>query len=267
MANKPDSEVRYMSTEFIGGSWLITVFAAIVVGISGVVRGYAGFGFSALCIASLSFVLPIASLVPIILLLEVCASVLLVTSVWRDVQWRFALGLTLSSVLAAPLGIVILKWVAAETVRTFVLFIILLSSVLLIRGFTLKGHQSIGRIAMVGFCAGAVNAVGAVGGIIYSLFLIADGLPRAQFRASLVIIFLLVDLISAGLMAQAGLLTQQHGHWLLMLVPPMAVGIWIGSRLFRLSSAKSFKRFVIALLLVLSTSGLMSILYRGIQSS
>ena len=223
---------------------------------AGVVRGYAGFGFSALCVASLSFVMPMSSLVPIVLLLEVSASVLLVPSVWREVHMKFVLGLTASSIIAAPLGIAILQLVPAVAVRTFVLLIILMANVLLIRGFSLAGSQPIWRIAVVGFCAGAVNAAGAVGGLIYSLFLIADGLPRAQFRASLVVIFLLVDLLSAGLMTKSGLLNSTNVQWLFPLIPPMAVGVWFGSRLFGNSSADSFRRVVIALLIVLSTSGL-----------
>lgn len=253
-----------MNEMLIAESWPLTVFALTVVAAAGVVRGYAGFGFSALCVASLSFVLPMAVLVPIVLLLEVCASVLLVPSVWRHVQWRFVLGLTLSSVLAAPVGIVMLKSVPAEAVRTFVLLTILVANVLLIRGFSLTGHQPTWRIALVGFCAGAVNTVGAVGGLIYGLFLIADGLPRAQFRASLALLFLLVDLLSTGLMAQAGLLNAQHGQWLALLVPPMAIGVWLGSRLFGSSSAKSFKRFVISLLLLLSASGLLAVGYQAL---
>jgi len=251
-----------MNEMFADGAWLVTVFAIVVVGAAGIVRGYAGFGFSALCIASLSFVLPMASLVPIVLLLEVCASVLLIPSVWRFVQWRFVLGLTLSSVIAAPIGIATLKTVPAEVVRTFVLLIIFVANILLIRGFSLAGYQPTWRIALVGFCAGAVNAAGAVGGLVYSLFLIADGLPRSQFRASLVVIFLLVDLLSSGLMAQAGLLQAEHGHWLAVLVLPMATGVWFGSRLFDVSSAETFKRFVIALLLLLSATGLIAAGYQ-----
>jgi len=68
---------------------------------------------SALCVASLSFVMPMSSLVPIVLLLEVSASVLLVPSVWREVHMKFVLGLTASSIIAAPLGIAILQLVPA----------------------------------------------------------------------------------------------------------------------------------------------------------
>ena len=253
-----------MNDILIAGSWPITWFSAAVVIAAGVVRGYAGFGFSALCVVSLSFVLPMASLVPIVLLLEVCASVLLVPSVWRNIQWRFTLGLTLSSVVAAPVGIAILQLVPAEVVRTFVLLIILGANFLLIRGFTLAGHQPVWRIVCVGLCAGAVNAAGAVGGLIFSLFLIADGLPREQFRASLVALFLLVDLLSAGLMAQSGLLNAKHILWMATLVPPMAVGVWIGHRLFNASSEHSFRRYVIALLLLLSLLGLLSVGYRAV---
>ncbi len=249
-----------MSEVLITGALPLVLYSILVVAAAGVVRGYIGFGFSALCVASLSLFLPMGELVPVVLMLEVCASVLLIPSVWRHVHWRFAIGLTLCSVLAAPLGVAALQWLPAHVVRLCVLAVIALACVLLHRGYTLEGRQSPGRIALVGLVAGAVNGAGAVGGLIYSLFLIADGLPPAQFRASLVMIFLLVDVMSTLIMAQTGLLQTAHFQWLLVLVPPLSIGIFLGSRLFAKVSPQSFKKLVVRLLMVLVVVGLVSTL-------
>jgi len=249
-----------MMSLLTASSWPIAVFAVLVVLIAAVVRGYAGLGFSALCVASLSFVLPMSALVPVVLMLEVSASVLLLPSIWPDVRWRFVLGLTLSSVLATPLGIVALTHFPASLVRGFVLVIIVFACVLLMRGFQLSGKQPNWRIGLVGLFAGAVNAAGAVGGLIYGLFLMADGMPARAFRASLAMIFLLVDLCATLMMVQAGLITHHHLPWLGLLLVPLAVGLFIGSRLFSVASPEGFKRFVLCLLLFIALVGIVTTL-------
>lgn len=245
-----------MISLFASTSWPIALFAVFAVLAAAAVRGYAGFGLSALCVASLSFVLPMSALVPIILILEVAGSVMLLPSIWPDIRWRFVLGLTISSSLAAPIGIAALQHMPAELIRAFVLAIIVIACVLLMRGFELSGKQPVWRIGLVGFIAGAVNTAGAVGGLIYSLFLMADGMPPRAFRACLAMIFLLVDLVATAMMIQAGLLSANHVPWLVLLLVPLAVGLLIGSRLFASASPTAFKRFVLALLLFIAVIGI-----------
>jgi len=222
------------------GSWPVVVFATLAVFTAGAVRGYVGFGFSALTVASISLVLPMASVVPVVIMLEVAASVLQLRSVWQHV-------------------------LPADIVRAAVLVVILIACVLLVHGYQMKGPQPLWRLGAVGIVAGAVNGAGAVGGLVYSLFMVADGVPPAQFRASLVLLFLLVDALSAGIMFRTGLLVPSHGSlWLLLLVP-MAVGLALGSRIFATTNPQSFRRFAIGLLLCLSIVGLLTVAYGAVS--
>ena len=195
-----------MMSLFVATSWPVAGFSIVVVLLAATIRGYAGFGFSALCVASLSFVLPMSAFVPIILMLEVSASLMLLPSIWSAVRWRFVAGLTISSAIAAPIGIAVLQHYPPVYIRASVLVIIVVACILLIRGFQLSGKQPVWRIGVIGFVAGVVNAAGAVGGLIYGLFLMADGMPPREFRASLAMIFLLADLVTAVIMIPAGLL-------------------------------------------------------------
>lgn len=68
---------------------LTLAFAWAVVFAAGIVRGFAGFGFSALCVAGLSLFLPPAQVVPPVFMLEVLASVTLLRGALRDVDWRW----------------------------------------------------------------------------------------------------------------------------------------------------------------------------------
>ena len=66
-------------------SSLIVIIIAVF--IAGVIRGYSGFGFAMVAVTSISLVISPARVVPLVLILEVMASISLVPQVWRDIDW------------------------------------------------------------------------------------------------------------------------------------------------------------------------------------
>ncbi len=80
-------------------------FALIAVFAGAFVRGYSGFGSSLIWAASLTLVLPPAAVVPVILMLEVAASLRLLPGVWREVAWRSLWRLLIGAWAAMPAGL------------------------------------------------------------------------------------------------------------------------------------------------------------------
>ena len=62
------------------------IASLLIVAAAGVVRGFAGFGFSALSVAGLSLMVSPARVVPAIFMLEILASLSLLRSAWRDID-------------------------------------------------------------------------------------------------------------------------------------------------------------------------------------
>ena len=71
-----------------GLEWPLLLACLPVVFIAALVRGYSGFGFSALTIASLSILIAPAKIVPVILLVEIVAGIGMLPSVWKHIDWR-----------------------------------------------------------------------------------------------------------------------------------------------------------------------------------
>ena len=67
--------------------WPLIVASLLVVFAAGIVRGFSGFGFSALCVAGLSLFATPAQVVPPIFMLEVLASISLLRGALKDVDW------------------------------------------------------------------------------------------------------------------------------------------------------------------------------------
>lgn len=68
---------------------LLLIASLLIVFGAGVVRGFAGFGFSALSVAGLALLVSPAKVVPAIFMLEVLASLSLLRSAARDIDWHW----------------------------------------------------------------------------------------------------------------------------------------------------------------------------------
>ena len=231
-------------------------FCLIAVFLAAIVRGYSGFGFSALMIASLTLVLPPAEAVPIILLLEVAASIGMLPQVWRDVHWRAIAWLTLGAVVGAPVGVHFLASVAADVVRVIIALLVLTASILLLRGYRPGGERGPRSTLATGFVSGLVNGIGAVGGLPVVLFLLASAAGAAMTRAMVVAYFFVTDIYASGLLLGQGLLTPPVLARAALFLVPLAAGVLIGSRRFLRSEPESFRRFTLWLLIALANLGL-----------
>jgi len=232
-------------------------FSLAVVFLAGVVRGYSGFGFSALCVASLTLVLPPAQVVPVVLMLEVAASVGMLPQVWRDIDWRALAWLILGAVAGAPIGVLFLAQVPADAARIAISLLVLTACGLLLLGYRLRGERGPKGTLATGVVSGLVNGVGAVGGLPVVIFLLASAAGGAMTRALLVAYLLLTDIYATGLTLTQGLLTWELlGRWGVAL-PALFLGIALGSRHFLKAQPESFHRFTLSLLIVLALLGLL----------
>lgn len=231
--------------------------AAAIVALAGVVRGFAGFGFSALSVAGLSLLMSPARVVPPIFLLEVLASVGMLRSTARDIDWPWLGWLALGNALCIPLGIAALAWLPETPLRLLIGGLLLLAAVLLRSGVALRLTPSPGVRLSVGMVSGLVNGLSAIGGIAVAVLLSTTQIRAAALRATLVAMFLFTDLYALGVAgvvswSGAGAVPLLDGRMLafaLWMTPPMSLGIWIGHRSFAGVSQALFRRRVLDLLI------------------
>jgi uncharacterized membrane protein YfcA len=239
-----------MAGGLLAGS-LCVVFAA------GIVRGFAGFGFSALCVAGLSLFMPPAKAVPPIFVLEVLASLTLLRSAWPHADWRWLGWLAAGNALCIPLGVALLAYVDETPLRLLIGALLLAAAALLRGGWQLALQPTRGVRLAVGLASGFVNGLAAIGGIAVAVLLSSTALAPAALRATLILLFLFTDLYA---LAWAALLPGEPGQVLLgarslqlalWLTPAMLAGIWVGQRAFAGVSAAAFRRRVLDLLMLI----------------
>lgn len=240
---------------------LCVVFAA------GIVRGFSGFGLSALCVAGLSLFMPPAQVVPPILVLEVLASLTLLRGALQHADWRWLSWLMLGNALCIPLGVALLAYVNETPLRLLIGALLLLAAALLRSGWQLALEPTRMVRLATGLVSGFVNGVAAIGGIAVAVLLSATALPPAAMRATMILLFLFTDLVAlawAGIMpTEAGRELLGHGtlQLALWLAPAMLAGIWVGQRAFASVSPLQFRHHVLDLLALIAAMGVLRALW------
>ena len=223
------------------------------------VRGYSGFGLSALAITGLALVIPPAEAVPLGILFEVLASLMVAHQVWHKVAWREIGLLLLAASCSMPLGIALLVLLPSDVMRLVISAIVLAASALLWAGprnTAPKGRGTTRAATIgVGLVSGVANGSASVGGLPVVLYFLANGAAAPVARASLVIYLLILGLIGLMMAGGAGLLNQTLAWRALLFCLPLALGVWLGSRHFLRTSPASFRRFALIVLIALALLG------------
>jgi uncharacterized membrane protein YfcA len=238
--------------------WPALLASLCVVFAAGIVRGFAGFGFSALCVAGLSLFMAPAEVVPPIFVLEVLASLTLLRAAWKDVEWNWLGWLVAGNALCIPLGVALLAYVDETPLRLLIGALLLLAATLLRSGWKLALAPTRGVRLLTGLVSGLVNGVAAIGGIAVAVLLSSSALAPAAMRATMILMFLFTDLYA---LAWAAVLPNEAGQNLLgartlqlalWLAPAMLAGIWVGQRAFTGVSPEAFRRHVLNLLMLIA---------------
>jgi uncharacterized membrane protein YfcA len=238
-------------------------FAFVVLALFGasIVRGYSGFGFSMLAISSMTLVLPPAEVVPIVLLLEILASIHMLPGVWRQIDWRSLVPLMVGNAIGTPVGIYLLVSLSQQPLRIGISLLVIAAAVLLWRGFALATMPGPAATTTIGVSAGVLNGSIGIGGPPVVLFYLSSPAGAAMTRASLVAYFFGTDTVTLAMMATQGLFTWDVIARTAALLPILIGGIVIGSRRFIKTEPTTFRRFTLIVLISLSIAGLVRAYY------
>jgi len=231
-----------------------------IVFIAGVVRGLAGFGFSALCFFALAPIFSAQTIVPLMFVMEAMASLHLLPKVWRHIPWRWVIILCLGSMMGTPLGVIALQYWQSDLVRGLAGGGVLIACVALWRQWHFNAAQSCVWLVMAGMFSGLVNGLASIGGLVVAVYLMSSNMPLIAMRAGLILFFLLVDIYALFWLNGHNLVSPNLPSLLLVMMPVMLVGNQIGYLLFDRIDVGLMRKFTLVLLSSLATIALVSAL-------
>lgn len=238
--------------------------AAIVALLAGIVRGFSGFGFSAVCVAGLSLFVPPSTVVPAVLALEVVASIDMLRPALRTADRSWVLWLLAGNVVFVPVGIALLAVLPPVQLRLMVSGSLLTAAIALraLIGHTFAPDRGLRGVA--GAVSGLLNGLAASGGVAAAMLLSAAGVPAAKLRGTMVVFLLFAgawSLACAALMTASApgttpLVGSKTLVWMAILAPGMLIGIRVGHGAFAGSDPARYRKLVLNLLIVICALGM-----------
>jgi len=235
-------------------------FVIFTVFIASIIRGFNGFGFSAICISGFSFVLPAIEIVPIILILEVMISIFMIPYIWNKIDWKFVFQILAGIIVGSPIGLYFLKYLSSETTHLSICLIIIFFSILLMRGYSNQKINNTYAKTFTGLVSGILNGLTTLGGMPVALFLLITSIQPAVIRGSLAALFFLTDIYAFALSFFAGIVDVITIYRAVPLMIILPIGVFIGNKFFVKSKEETYRKVVFYFLIFISVFGIFRII-------
>ena len=231
---------------------------ALIAALAGVVRGVTGFGGAMVMAPPLALLLGPKITVPVVLLLESLAAAPQVLQTRGLVRWRVVAPMLAATCLTVPLGGYFLATAEPHVVRRTTALVVIVFSLLLLRGWRYRGAQRTGTGVALGGLSGAMLGATSIGGPPVILYLLA-GPDRIEVTRANLTLFVAGSCIAGLALLWAQGVLDPAGAWAaLWLAPGYYGGLVVGTRLFARFDDARFRQFTLLLMIAVSTGILLA---------
>ncbi|MEI7438669.1 MAG: sulfite exporter TauE/SafE family protein [Thermoleophilia bacterium] len=231
---------------------LTTILAMVIILIAASVRGYSGFGFALIGVAGLSIISAPSVAIPTVLVLEIIVGLLLLPPVWREISWRPVLILLAGAIVLTPIGALFLIHVPTDLARIGIALAISAAALVLLFAAKPRAEPSTPTTVATGAVAGLLNGAFGISGPPIVLFFMSGDRAAGVSRASMMACFLVLDAVAVASFAIGGLVDRNVLTTVLLCLPVLALGSWLGHRAFHDSNTARFRTRVLWLLIALA---------------
>ncbi|MFJ7567611.1 sulfite exporter TauE/SafE family protein [Herminiimonas sp. NPDC097707] len=227
----------------------VVLFGAML---AAIVSGSSGFAFGLIASAVWLHVLAPSQVVPLVV---ACSLLVNLVMVWQlrgaiklNLLWPFLLG----AMVGVPIGVAALHSLDGKMVRqgvgalliAYSTYMFLQPKMPVIRLAALSGKIADGAVGMLGgFMGGATS----LNGVFPTLWCGLRGWSKSEQRGVFQPYILIVHAVTLAWMGGAGELNRQTGIDILLCVPALLIGSWLGLRLFHHVSEKGFRKLMLGL--------------------
>jgi len=204
--------------------------------LSGVVRGFAGFGTGMIAGPAVAALVSPQAAVVVVLVMDLGPATVLVPRAARQANWREVLPVTAGYFLLLPAGLALLKFGNPVMLRWFIAAVILAAVAALLSGWVYGGPRNRPVSVAVGGLSGFLGGATAVGGPPVLLYWMASRSPAFVVRANMIAMFALTQIGTLVGLIVADLLTWPFVAMALIASPGYLVALVLGTRLHDLAS-------------------------------
>ena len=216
-----------------------------------VIRGFSGFGFSAIFIILAALTVNPLPLIPVVFSCEIAMTAFQARDIRPHIDWRRAMFLLVGAAIATVPAVSVMAQLGEQEARLAISSLVLVLSLILLSGWQLKNPVPGPGNTGIGAIAGIANSAG-VGGLPVAAFLSAQPIEPAVFRATMIVFLTGIDLMALPVMGAHGLVGPDTVWGIALAFPVLGAGIWVGSRMFSGISQARFKRIIVLMLCALA---------------
>ena len=224
---------------------MLVVLFVIVTCLGCLVQGILGFASALVAVPLALLFLPKEAVVCSMFMMGLSLNGFLSLRIKERISYRPVALLFVASLFGMPLGVWILRAVPLETMQVLVGCLVVLFTILLQWG-RLKLPQNAFLTGLAGFFSGLLNTSTSMSGPPVLILLAGQGLPKDQFRRTLVSFFFVSGLVAALVLLASGVMTLQRVSYGLAAIPFAFLGGYVGDRLSTRLPERPFRALALA---------------------
>ncbi|WP_374574693.1 sulfite exporter TauE/SafE family protein [Phenylobacterium sp.] len=217
-------------------------------------QGFSGFGFAIIAVPLLSLFMPPAETLPYVMAMQVVNALVGLRGAVATCQWRLLGWVALGAIAGTPVGLWAITTLSPALGRMAVSLAVIAALALILRGGRFRGRPTTPVSLAAGLASGVMNGLAGMSGPPVVALLVAADLQPAQVRSTLLVFVLGAGLAVLIPLGFAGRITGGMVQPLLLAMPALLAGGWIGSRLFLRASARQHRAVALTALAVLAVT-------------
>lgn len=222
-------------------------FAVAITALSGLVRGFSGFGSALIYIPLIAAIYEPRIAALTLLITDFVASAPLTFAQARKCNWREVAPMTVAAALTVPFGALALQFLDPIILRWGIAGLVTMLVVVLMSGWRHNITPGIPASACVGLAAGFGAGATQIAAPLPIIYWLGGPSSAALVRANLMVFLLLLESVSIMVYAARGLFAADILMLSVLLGPVFIVSIAIGARLFKGAAELTYRRVAYAI--------------------
>ncbi len=243
-----------MAELFSGWSLLLSGGLAAA---AGFMRGFIGVGSGMLMAPVFAILFGPLEAVGMIILLDSGATLQMLPSVWRLIEWRAIVPMGIAAAALMPVGTWLLMSLDPALMARAIAFTVLICALVLMSGWRYRSPRRLAASLGVGGLSGVLIAATSLGNPPVMLYFLSGADPAATTRANFTGYFALTLATLLAMMALRGLIAEPTLLRAGMLLPLYLAGAWGGARCFHGASDRLYRQVALWLLVAVGVYGVL----------
>jgi len=222
--------------------------AAVAAFLAGIIRGYGGFGTPLMMAPVFAILYGPYVMLALVSTLEIIVIAITLREGLRHWQMRTVLPLAFFTLIGIPIGLMVLDRIDPQTVRRLIAGMVLVAVAVLATGWRYPGPRPAAATAGVGLLAGILTGITSIGGPPVIAYLLAGKDSIQVNRANLIVFFAFLTSGALAAFTLRGMLTWEVLARAVLLAPTLIMGLFLGTRMFYVTSPETFRRVALTML-------------------